>query len=111
MMKLPGHLGVAEALKRLEAAEGQRSIGLFEHGTLMAKMYAPRGVDPQRPHTRDEIYVVAAGSGSFELNGTREPFAVGDVLFAPAGLPHKFIDFSDDLAVWVFFYGPEGGER
>ena len=109
-MKIPGHLNIAEALNRLEAAEGKRSIALFEHGTLVVKMYAPRGVDPQKPHTRDEIYVVAAGSGNFELNGKREPFAVGDVLFAAAGLPHKFVDFSDDLAVWVFFYGPEGGE-
>jgi hypothetical protein len=23
---------------------------------------------------------------------------------------HRFEEFSDDLAVWVFFYGPEGGE-
>jgi mannose-6-phosphate isomerase-like protein (cupin superfamily) len=110
-MKLPGHLSVAEGLERLEVAGVQRSTQLFEHGTLIVKMYAPRGADPQKPHARDEIYVVAAGSGSFELNGTGEPFAVGDVLFAPAGIPHKFIDFSDDLAVWVFFYGPEGGER
>ncbi len=33
-----------------------------------------------------------------------------DVLFAPAGLPHRFEDFTDDLVVWVMFYGPEGGE-
>jgi hypothetical protein len=23
---------------------------------------------------------------------------------------HRFEDFTDDLAVWVIFYGPEGGE-
>jgi hypothetical protein len=23
---------------------------------------------------------------------------------------HRFEEFSDDLAVWVIFYGPEGGE-
>jgi mannose-6-phosphate isomerase-like protein (cupin superfamily) len=74
-------------------------------------MYAPRGIDPQKPHTRDEIYVVAAGSGKFELDGSQEPYTVGDVLFAPAGVSHKFLDFTDDFAVWVFFYGPEGGER
>jgi hypothetical protein len=28
----------------------------------------------------------------------------------PAGVVHRFEDFSDDLAVWVVFYGPEGGE-
>jgi hypothetical protein len=23
---------------------------------------------------------------------------------------HRFEEFSDDLVVWVIFYGPEGGE-
>ncbi len=34
----------------------------------------------------------------------------GNVLFVPAGMEHRFENFRDDLAVWVFFYGPEGGE-
>jgi mannose-6-phosphate isomerase-like protein (cupin superfamily) len=45
------------------------------------------------------------------VNGEeRYPFGAGDVLFVPAGMPHRFEDFSDDLAVWVIFYGPKGGE-
>jgi hypothetical protein len=31
-------------------------------------------------------------------------------LFVAAGQTHRFEDFSDDFAVWVFFYGPDGGE-
>jgi hypothetical protein len=31
-------------------------------------------------------------------------------LFVPAGAEHRFEDFTDDLTVWVVFYGPEGGE-
>ena len=27
-----------------------------------------------------------------------------------AGTAHRFENFTDDLAVWVLFYGPEGGE-
>jgi hypothetical protein len=23
---------------------------------------------------------------------------------------HRFLEFTDDFATWVFFYGPEGGE-
>jgi len=37
-------------------------------------------------------------------------FGSCDMLFVPAGLEHRFVDFTDDLAVWVVFYGPEGGE-
>jgi hypothetical protein len=41
---------------------------------------------------------------------TRLAFGPNDVLFAPAGVEHRFEAFSDDLVVWVIFYGPEGGE-
>jgi mannose-6-phosphate isomerase-like protein (cupin superfamily) len=104
------HLRIADALRRLEAAGGARSITLFEHGSLQVKMYAPRGEDPQTPHARDEIYVVAQGSGMFYDGATRRTFQVGDLLFAPAGSEHRFEDFTDDFAVWVMFFGPEGGE-
>jgi len=32
------------------------------------------------------------------------------MLFVPAGVEHRFENFSDDFATWVIFYGPEGGE-
>ena len=54
--------------------------------------------------------VVVAGHGTFFCDGERTPFARGDALFAPARAVHRFEDFSDDLAVWVMFYGAEGGE-
>ena len=104
------HLSVADALKRLEAQTGERVVELFRHGTLLVKLYAPRGHDPQTPHTRDELYVVATGTGRFWNGETREPFQPGDWLFAAAGHPHRFEDFTDDFAVWVMYYGPEGGE-
>src|SRR5215472_11937759 len=107
---LPGHFAV-NILAKLPTAEGKRFIELFQHGSLSVEFYAPRGSDPQQPHTRDEVYVVVSGSGKFFLAGASEPFATGDVLFAPAGVEHRFVDFTDDFATWVFFYGPEGGEK
>jgi mannose-6-phosphate isomerase-like protein (cupin superfamily) len=70
-------LGLAAALERLEAAGGERSVLLFEHGTLQVKLYAPRGLDPQTPHERDEIYVVAQGRGEFWDGERRRPFESG----------------------------------
>ncbi|MEP7227090.1 MAG: cupin domain-containing protein [Gemmatimonadales bacterium] len=105
------HLTIAEGLARLPSPEGERFVELFTHGTLAVELYAPRGDDPQTPHTRDEVYVVAQGSGYFRNGGERHQFGPGDVLFVPAAALHRFEEFSDDLAVWVFFYGPEGGER
>ena len=99
-----------DAMSRLPTPEGKRFVAMFEHGTLLLELYAPRGNDPQKPHTRDELYVVVAGRGTFFCDGTRTTFGSGDALFAPAGAVHRFEEFSDDLALWVMFYGPEGGE-
>ncbi len=105
------HLTVLEALPRLPGPAGERFVELFQHGTLSVELYAPRGRDPQTPHTRDEVYVVAAGSGWFRNGNERHRFGAGDVLFVPAQVTHRFEEFTDDLVVWVLFYGPEGGEK
>ena len=100
---------VAQAL--LAKAGGQRWVTLFKRGALELEYYAPVKTDPQQPHTRDEVYFVARGSGAFVMGEKRVAFAAGDVLFVPARMVHRFEGFTDDLAVWVMFYGPEGGER
>jgi len=110
MKAVSSRLPVADALKQVPTVDGKRFATLFRHGTLQVEIYAPRGHDPQQPHTRDEAYIVVYGSGTFFCAGRRERFGTGDFLFAPAGVEHRFEDFSDDLAVWVIFYGPEGGE-
>jgi len=112
-MTTPGFcqkLGLDDANKRLPGPQGEDSVALFEHGSLVVKLYAPRGSDSQTPHSRDEIYVVARGTGEFVCGGARQTFAPHDVLFAAAQVEHRFENFSKDFAVWVFFYGPEGGE-
>ena len=101
---------LAEALARLPGPQGERFTTVFEHGSLLVEVYAPRGTDPQKPHTRDEVYVVVEGSGDFVIGESRQPFGPGDMLFAAAGEVHRFENFSDDIVVWVIFYGPEGGE-
>lgn len=101
---------VGEALARLPGPKGERFAEVCTHGSLVVEIYAPRGLDPQTPHTRDEVYVVVAGAGFFVNGADRHPFGPGDVLFVPAGVAHRFEAFTDDLTVWVFFYGPEGGE-
>jgi len=91
--------------------EGIPSAFVFEHGTLQVKMYQPSKKDLQKPHSRDEIYVIARGSGRFVNGGECHPFQTGDMLFVPAGVEHRFDEFTDDFCTWVLFYGPEGGEK
>ncbi len=100
---------LSEARERLRAAPS-RFVEVFAHGSLRVELYAPQGHDPQTPHRQDELYVVQQGKGSYRCADAVTHFGPGDVLFAPAGVEHRFENFSDDLEVWVIFYGPDGGE-
>lgn len=76
------------------------------HG-VEVEYYAPRGVDPQTPHKRDELYMVATGAGWFVVAEQRRRFSAGDLIFVPAGVEHRFEEFGDDFSTWVIFFGPE----
>ena len=107
----PCHKATVEnALLGLPGPDGQRFATVFQHGSLLVEIYAPHGIDPQKPHTRDEIYFVVTGTGEYVCGDTRQPFGPTDLLFAAAGDEHRFENFTEDLTVWVLFYGPEGGE-
>jgi mannose-6-phosphate isomerase-like protein (cupin superfamily) len=102
---------LSNAQRAIPSKDGKLYAELFRHGTLAVEIYGPKGTDSQQPHTRDELYVVASGSGTFFVEGQRLAFSPGDALFVATGEVHRFENFTDDLLVWVMFYGPEGGER
>lgn len=102
-------LTISNAIKNLEG-EVSPFKEVFSHGSLSVEIYKPKDVDLQQPHDRDEVYVIASGSGYFINGESREKFEVGEVLFVPAGVVHRFESFTDDFSTWVFFYGPVGGE-
>lgn len=104
------HIKPAQALEKLGKVPGE-FLDVFTHGTLSVEIYKPEGVDKQKPHTRDEVYVVVAGSGEFFNAGKRVQFGPGDFLFVKAGDEHYFENFTEDFSTWVIFYGPEGGEK
>ena len=103
------HATLTEALA-LPIPNGQRSSHVMEHGSLSVRLYAPKRIDSQSPHQQDEVYVVASGTGWFVNGSHRHRFSAGDVLFVPAGVQHRFEEFGDNVAIWVIFYGPQGGE-
>ena len=94
------------ALTELQKVD-EKFVSLFTQDTLEIEIYKPEKVDLQTPHTKDEIYVIISGSGTFYNDGQRTDFNPGDLLFVAAGKEHRFENFTEDFSTWVIFYGPE----
>ena len=99
-----------EADAAIPGPGGERSLAFLRRGSLEVKLSRPLPPNQQSPHTQDEIYVIVRGRGVLLHDGKRESVQAGDCIFIAAGTDHHFEDFSEDLAVWVVFYGPAGGE-
>jgi mannose-6-phosphate isomerase-like protein (cupin superfamily) len=104
------HVSLEEALTKGPPPDGNLAVPIFSHGMLEVELYTPQGRDSQQPHRRDEVYLVSRGTGMFFDGARRHKVSPGSFLFVAAGQPHRFEDFSDDFAAWVFFYGPDGSE-
>src|SRR5262245_26900631 len=104
------HVSLAQARSQGPPPPGNLAVPIFSRGSLVVELYTPVDRDPQKPHTRDEVYFVTRGKGQFFDGERRYPIQAGSFLFVAAGRPHRFEDFTPDFAVWVIFYGPEGGE-
>jgi mannose-6-phosphate isomerase-like protein (cupin superfamily) len=102
---------VAEFLAKLPQPPSEKYpasvpfVVAFKDGLMSVELFAPKGEDLQTPHEQDELYVVVSGRGEFIRNNERVNFTAGDVLFVPAGMPHRFENFTDAFVTWVIFYG------
>ena len=97
-----------------EAAEMERppdnlATPIIDRHGVEIEYYAPRGVDAQTPHDRDELYVVASGVASFSSQSDKRRVAAGDLIFVPAHDAHRFEDIGADFGAWVVFFGPSTG--
>ena len=99
----------ADVLSQIPGPNGEHSVSRLQHGTLNLKLSAPVSPSDETPHDQDEVYIIVRGRGFLRREKTCDPFAPGDALFVPAGAQHQFEDFTDDLLVWVVFFGPPGG--
>ncbi|WP_248242761.1 cupin domain-containing protein [Microbacterium kunmingense] len=90
-----------------DAAETIRYDEVLRVPALSVGRYVlPAGsVDPQQPHTEDEIYLVRSGRGILRTPTGEAAAVPGAVLFVPAGEEHRFVDIEEPLDVIVVF-GP-----
>lgn len=80
---------------------------------LSAGVYvlAAGATDPQQPHTEDEVYYIAHGSGQIEVEGESHAVRAGSIVFVPALAAHRFHSIEEELAIVVFFAPAEYARR
>ena len=61
------------------------------------------GVDPQSPHTEDEVYYVIGGKALMQVGDEDRSVGAGAIIFVAAHMPHRFHTIAEDLTVLVFF--------
>ena len=103
------HTPFQEFEEGLSSSETPFFLGMAQ-GSMTVELFKPVGVDAQQPHAQDELYIILSGTSGFKRDGESVQVAEGDVLFVPAGMDHRFVNFSDDFQTWVVFWGPKGGE-
>lgn len=64
------------------------------------------GIDDQRAHLEDEIYVVQAGAATLTADSGSAQVRAGSVVFVPANEGHRYVDVTEDLTLIVIVAPP-----
>ncbi|HEX8347097.1 MAG TPA: cupin domain-containing protein [Actinoplanes sp.] len=64
------------------------------------------GLDDQRPHLEDEIYLVRSGRATLVTDSGSAKAGPGSVLFVPANEKHRWEDITEDLTLVVIVAPP-----
>ena len=97
---------VAEERARL----GKLYLEFLRVPSISAGLYilTAGSVDPQRPHTEDEIYYVVRGRATIRVADEDRPVGPGSVIYVAAGVPHRFHTIEEDLETLVVFAPAQG---
>ncbi len=84
---------------------GRAYLEFLRVPTLSMGLYQlpAEGVDPQGPHTEDEVYYIVRGAGQIRVGAEDRAVRAGSVVFVGAGVEHRFHSITEDLAILVFF--------
>ena len=61
------------------------------------------GVDPQSPHTEDEVYFVVSGKAKIHVANDDRAVQAGSLVYAAKNVEHRFHSIEEGLTVIVFF--------
>ncbi len=97
---------IKEALANLNNVK-DTFFELFSNHSISVELYKPINEDQQKPHERDEVYIIASGSGNFYLEEIKYEFEANDFFFVPTGKVYRFEEFTNDFLTWVIFLNPD----
>jgi len=61
------------------------------------------GVDPQSPHTEDEVYYVVSGKAKITVADDDRAVQAGSIVYVEKNVEHRFHSIEEELTVIVFF--------
>ena len=87
------------------ADSGKLYLEFLRHPSMSIGLYVlpAGGVDPQKPHTEDEVYYIVAGRGQIKVGQDDAPVQAGSIVFVPARVEHRFHSITEALQILVFF--------
>jgi mannose-6-phosphate isomerase-like protein (cupin superfamily) len=61
------------------------------------------GVDPQLPHTEDEVYYVVSGRAKIKVAEEDRDVQAGSIVYVAKNVEHRFHSIEEELTLLVFF--------
>ncbi len=91
----------------------KRYLEFLRKSSLSLGLYclSAGGVDPQSPHTEDEVYYVVEGRAQIQVGEENRSVGPGSIVFVAAHIEHRFHSIEEDLTVLVFFAPAEYSNR
>ena len=69
------------------------------------------GVDPQNPHTEDEVDYVVSGRAQIKVMDEDRAVQAGSIVYVAKNAEHRFHSIEEELTVIVFFAPAEYSSR
>ncbi len=96
---------LSQLLSESDPAKEVQYAEFLRHPSLSMGIYslAAGALDPQQPHTEDEVYYIISGQGSIRVGEENQLVKAGSVVFVAAREPHRFFNITEGLTILVFF--------
>jgi mannose-6-phosphate isomerase-like protein (cupin superfamily) len=69
------------------------------------------GLDPQSPHTEDEVYYILSGRAKIQVGDEDRDVQAGSIIYVAKNVEHRFHSIEEELKVIVFFAPAEYSNR